>query len=36
VPKSCAQAQLLLRAAARKNVAAAANKLRELQQTGCP
>lgn len=36
VPKSCAQAQLLLRAAARKNVAAAATKLRELQQTGCP
>jgi hypothetical protein len=36
VPKSCAQAQLLLRAATRKNVAAAANKLRELQQTGCP
>jgi hypothetical protein len=36
VPKSCAQAQLLLRAAARKNIAAAANKLRELQQTGCP
>ena len=36
VPKSCAQAQLLLRAAARKNVAAAANKLRELQRTGCP
>jgi TPR repeat protein len=36
VPKSCDQARLLLRAAARKNVAAAAHKLRELQQTGCP
>jgi len=36
VPKSCTQAQLLLRAAARKGVTAAAHKLRELQQTGCP
>jgi TPR repeat protein len=36
VPKSCTQAQLLLRAAARKGVTAAASKLRELHQTGCP
>jgi len=36
VPKSCDQAKLLLRAGARKNIAEAANKLRELQRTGCP
>lgn len=36
VPKSCDQARMLLRAAARKNVTEAASKLRQLQQSGCP
>jgi TPR repeat protein len=36
VPKSCAQARLLLNAAARKNVSQAAEKLRNLQTSGCP
>ena len=36
VPKSCDQAKMLLRAAAQKNSAEAANKLRQLQRSGCP
>jgi pyruvate/2-oxoglutarate dehydrogenase complex dihydrolipoamide acyltransferase (E2) component len=36
VPKSCDQAKLLLRAGAQKNISEAANKLRQLQRTGCP
>jgi hypothetical protein len=36
VPKSCDQARLLLNAAARKKVAEAAAKLRDLQTSGCP
>lgn len=36
VPKSCDQAKMLLRAAAQKNSSEAANKLRELQRSGCP
>jgi hypothetical protein len=36
VPKSCDQAKVLLYAAARKHVAQAADKLRNLQQSGCP
>jgi hypothetical protein len=36
VPKSCDQARLLLNAAARKNVPQAAEKLRNLQTSGCP
>ena len=36
VPKSCAQARLLLRAASRKNVPGAATKLHSLQVSGCP
>jgi hypothetical protein len=36
VPKSCDQAKILLRAAAQKNSSEAANKLRELQRSGCP
>ena len=36
VPKSCDQAKMLLRAAAQKNNTEAANKLRELQRSGCP
>jgi hypothetical protein len=36
VPKSCDQARLLLRAAARKNVAEATTRLRELETSGCP
>ncbi len=35
VPKSCDQARLLLNAAARKNVPQAAQKLRNLQMSGC-
>jgi hypothetical protein len=36
VSKSCDQAKMLLRAAAQKNRSEAANKLRELQRSGCP
>jgi hypothetical protein len=36
VSKSCDQAKMLLRAAAQKNSSEAANKLRELQRSGCP
>jgi type II secretory pathway pseudopilin PulG len=36
VPKSCDQARLLLSAAARKNVAQAAEKLGDLRRAGCP
>jgi TPR repeat protein len=36
VPKSCDQAKVLLMAAARKHVLQAADKLRDLEQSGCP
>ena len=36
VPKSCDQAKVLLYAAARKHVAQAADKLRNLERSGCP
>jgi len=36
VPKSCDQAKVLLYAAARKHVVQAADKLRNLEQSGCP
>ena len=36
VPKSCDQARLLLKAAARKNVPGAGGKLRDLLVSGCP
>jgi hypothetical protein len=36
VPKSCDQAKVLLSAAARKQFAQAADKLRSLEQSGCP
>lgn len=36
VPKSCDQAKVLLSVAARKQSAQAANKLRNLEQSGCP
>jgi len=35
VPRSCDQARLLLNAATRKNVPQAAQKLRNLQTSGC-
>jgi hypothetical protein len=36
VPKSCDQAKVLLYAAARKHVVQAADKLRNLERSGCP
>ena len=36
VPKNCDQARVLLYAAARKHVAQAADKLRNLERSGCP
>jgi hypothetical protein len=36
VPKSCDQGRLLLDAAAQRNSSQAADKLRELQRSGCP
>ena len=36
VPKSCDQAKVLLYVAARKHVVQAADKLRNLEQSGCP
>lgn len=36
VPRNCEQGQLLLGAAAKKGSASAAQKLRDLQATGCP
>jgi TPR repeat protein len=36
VPKNCDQARVLLYAAARKHVVQAADKLRDLERSGCP
>ena len=36
VPKNCDQARLLLVAAAKKSAAGAADKLRNLESSGCP